>query len=62
MESIQILPAAYYQAIWKNNLYFSGHKDENGIPKMDVEERLPVLSGGDVDFRNFYDDLNNLGL
>lgn len=51
MKSIQILPAAYYHTIFENNLSICG-----------VEDRLPQLVGSDVDFKNFNDQLDILGL
>lgn len=49
--TIQLLPASYYQAGFKNNLVMTG-----------TEDRLPQWMGNDVDFKNFDEELNLLGL
>lgn len=41
--TIAVLPARYYHAIFDNNLQIVG-----------VEDRLPMLIGDGVDFMNFY--------
>lgn len=51
VNSLQLLPASYFKAIWNNNLSICG-----------VEERLPLLIGTSVNFKNFEEELNLLGL